>query len=322
MRIDAVMASLVIHVAMCAAEPAPVVFDAGLVYPGSEIAHVFEIPNAGPGAMEVVDVRRSCSCSSGEPKPTKVEPGGVITLPVRVFAPPDPDAAVRSVFTMHLRTDQGPMTRSLVVQSHTASMIRFPWRGRHAFDQLDPGGLPHEEVVTLKRGAFPVAWSGLAVDVMDGGPLVQARVEPDANRDTWRLHISVGNTGVTGTIPVRLACRFLDGAKALPQQEECLATVSIRGDWRADPSMVMAGVLRTGSTCTTGFRIRSDTPLEPDLRVVVSPSSLGKAVVDRDGVVHLIIRAPDRPSDLSGWVDIVGHQRTVRVPVVGLSISP
>lgn len=322
MRIAAAMASLVIHFAICAAEPAPVVFDAGLVYPGSEIEHVFEISNAGPGAMEVVDVRRSCSCSSGEPKPTKVELGGVITLPVRVFAPPDPDAAVRSVFTMHLRTDQGLTTRSLVVQSRTASMIRFPWHGRHAFDQLDLGGLPHEEVVTLKRGAFPVAWSGLAVHVMDGGPLVQARVEPDADRDTWRLLITVGNAGVTGTIPVRLACRFLDGAKALPQQEECLATVTIRGDWRADPSMVMAGVLRTGSTRMTGFRIRSDTPLESDLRVLVVPSSLGEGTIEPDGAVHVTIRAPDHPADLSGWVDIIGHQRTLRVPVVGIAISP
>ena len=85
-------------VGRAALEIDPPSFYAGDVHAGVPLTHRFTLANRGSDAVEIVQVRPSCGCTTATPDRRRLEPGqsGSLLLEVNTITQPDGPASWRS----------------------------------------------------------------------------------------------------------------------------------------------------------------------------------------------------------------------------------
>ena len=171
------------NVARAALDVDPPLFHVGDVHAGAALSHRFVLVNQGPDAVEIVEVRPSCGCTTATPDRRRFAPGesGSLLLEVNTLTQPDGPASWR--VTLICKSGESIEEKSLTLTARVQADITLEPSALVIVSE----GAVDREVTLSDRRPHPLT----VVKVETTSRQVRARVdEPSRGADgRWRCVI-------------------------------------------------------------------------------------------------------------------------------------
>jgi len=283
--------------------------DAGTVFPGAVVHHLFVIENPEAQAWTITGLHSSCSCTVARSTSLVIDPGGSGIVPVDFAVGETVNHRVEAVITADIQRPDGTLQLPMQVVAQVASPIQGPNRV-----VLEPP--LHTATVTFQRGQHPASWVRLTARVVSGEPVLSLG-EVAEHEGTWSIPVVATPGSWSGTFFGRIELSCLDTTGTpLPYQPNITAVVRCPGPWSATPASLLIGAVPLGTTATGTTRVRSTGPDLSTTSIEPSDARLSATLDPGTGRLRVEFRADGATGSANGWVDLVQGDQRLRIPVI------